>query len=179
MEKQTENKFMDKGRGEGGWDGERSMEAYALACKTAPSKITALSWRRGLGNTMKPWAVPCSLDGQVRAESSEREGGSRGSGKPPQYTCHENLMYYIKDQKDMTLKDESPRSEGDQHASGEEWKRITSNSRMNEAAGPKRIWCSVVDVSGDESKIQCCKEQYCIGTWNVRSMNQGKLDVVK
>ena len=36
-----------------------------------------------------------------------------------------------------------------------------------------------MDVSGDESKIQCCKEQYCIGTWNVRSMNQGKLDVVK
>ena len=39
--------------------------------------------------------------------------------------------------------------------------------------------CSVVDVSGGESKIQCCKEQYCIGTWNVRSMSQGKLDVVK
>ena len=36
-----------------------------------------------------------------------------------------------------------------------------------------------MDVSGDESKIQCCKEQYCIGTWYVRSMNQGKLDVVK
>ena len=36
-----------------------------------------------------------------------------------------------------------------------------------------------MDVSGDESKLQCCKQQYCIGTWNVRSMNQGKLDVVK
>ena len=50
---------------------------------------------------------------------------------------------------------------------------------MNEAAGPKQIRCSVVDVSGDESKIQCCREQYCIGTWNVRSVNQGKLDMVK
>ena len=45
-------------------------------------------------------------------------------------------------------------------------------------------WCqskhySVVDGTGDRSKIQCCKEQYCIGTWNVRSMNQGKLEVVK
>ena len=50
---------------------------------------------------------------------------------------------------------------------------------MNEAAGPKQIRHSVVDVSGDESKILCCKEQYCIGTWNVRSINQGKLDVVK
>ena len=37
----------------------------------------------------------------------------------------------------------------------------------------------VVDVTGDGSKIQCCKEQYCIRTWNVRSMNQGKLEVVK
>ena len=50
---------------------------------------------------------------------------------------------------------------------------------MNEAARPKWIQCSVVDGSGDESKIRCCKEQYCIGTWNVRSMNQVKLDVVK
>ena len=37
----------------------------------------------------------------------------------------------------------------------------------------------VVDVTGDGSKNRCCKEQYCIGTWNVRSMNQGKLEVVK
>ena len=39
--------------------------------------------------------------------------------------------------------------------------------------------CPVVDVSGGESKLQGCKEQYCIGTWKVRSMNQGKLEVVK
>ena len=32
-----------------------------------------------------------------------------------------------------------------------------------------------MDMTGDKSKVQCCKEQYCIGTWNVRSMNQGKL----
>ena len=36
-----------------------------------------------------------------------------------------------------------------------------------------------MDVSGDGSKVQCCKEKYCIGTWNVRSMNQGKLKVLK
>ena len=36
-----------------------------------------------------------------------------------------------------------------------------------------------MDVTGDRNKVQCCKEQYCIGTWNVRSMNQGKLEVVK
>ena len=70
----------------------------------------------------------------------------------------------------MTPKQESPRSEDVQYATGEERRRITFIPRMNE---------SVVDVSGDKSKIRCCKEQYCIGTWNVRSMNQGKLDVVK
>ena len=46
-------------------------------------------------------------------------------------------------------------------------------------AGPKQKLCSAVDVSGGESKVRCCKEQYCIGIWNVRSMNQGKLEVVK
>ena len=46
-------------------------------------------------------------------------------------------------------------------------------------AGPKRKQCLVVDVSGDRSKVRCCKERYCIGAWNVRSVNQGKLEVVK
>ena len=50
---------------------------------------------------------------------------------------------------------------------------------MNEVAGPKCTQCTVVNVSGGESKLRCCKEQYCIGTWNVRSMNQGKFEVVK
>ena len=44
---------------------------------------------------------------------------------------------------------------------------------------PKQKHHPVVDVTGDGSKIRCCKEQYCIGNWNVRSMNQGKLEVVK
>ena len=44
---------------------------------------------------------------------------------------------------------------------------------------PKQKEHPVVDVTGDGSKVRCCKEQYCIGTWNVRSMNQGKLEVVK
>ena len=44
---------------------------------------------------------------------------------------------------------------------------------------PKQKQHPLVDVIGDGSKVQCCKEQYCIGTWNVRSMNQGKLEVVK
>ena len=44
---------------------------------------------------------------------------------------------------------------------------------------PKQRQYPGVDVTGDRSKIQCCEEQYCIGTWNVRSMNHGKLEGVK
>ena len=76
----------------------------------------------------------------------------------------------------MTLKDELPRLVGAQNATGE----AQSNScRNNEEAEPNQKQCPVVDVTGDGSKVQCYKEQYCIGTWNVRSMNQGKLEVVK
>ena len=81
----------------------------------------------------------------------------------------------MKRQKDMTLKDELPRSIATQYAIGE-W---TNSSRRNEEAKPKQKQYPVVDMSGGESKVQFCKEQYCIVTWNVRSMNQGKLYVVK
>ena len=54
-----------------------------------------------------------------------------------------------------------------------------NNSRKNKGIEPKQKKYPVVDVTGDRSKVLCCKEQYCIGTWNVSSMNQGKLDVVK
>ena len=54
-----------------------------------------------------------------------------------------------------------------------------SNSRKNEKTRPKQKQHPVVDVTGDGSKVWCCKEQYCIGTWNVRSTNQGKLEVIK
>ena len=56
---------------------------------------------------------------------------------------------------------------------------IRNNSRKNEEMEPKQKQHPVVDGTGDKSKVQYCKEQYCIGTWNVRSMNQGKLEVVK
>ena len=79
----------------------------------------------------------------------------------------------------MTLEDEHTRLEGVHYATGEEWRAITNSPRKNEAAGPKQKWCSAVDVSGGESEVWCCKEQYCIGSWNVRSVNQGKLEVIK
>ena len=76
----------------------------------------------------------------------------------------------------MTLKVELHNSVGDQYAAGEEWR---NRSRKNEEIEPKWKQRLAVDVSGGESKVQCYKVQYCIGTWNVRSMNQGKLEVVK
>ena len=86
-------------------------------------------------------------------------------------------MNSMKRQKDMTPENEPLRSVGVRYATGEEQRAITNSSRKNEEAGPKQKWHSVVDVSGGESKVQCCKVQYCIGTWNFRSMNQGKLNV--
>ena len=71
---------------------------------------------------------------------------------------------------------ELPRSVGAQYATGDEWR---NNFRTNEGVEPKQKQYPVVDVTGDGSKVQSCKEQYCRGTWNVRSMNQGKLEVVK
>ena len=76
----------------------------------------------------------------------------------------------------MTLKDELSRLVGAQYATGDQWR---NNCRKNEETEPKQKQYPVVDVTGDGSKVQCCKEQDCIGTWNVRSMNQGKLEVVR
>ena len=81
-----------------------------------------------------------------------------------------------KRQNDRIPKEELPRSLGAQYATGDQRR---NNSRKNEGMDPKQKQYPVVDVTGDRSKTQCCKEQYCIGTWNVRSMNQGKLEVVK
>ena len=78
--------------------------------------------------------------------------------------------------KDKTLKDELPGSVGAQYASGDQWR---NNSRKNEGMEPKHKQHPVVDGTEDRSKVWCCKEQYCIGTWNVRSMNQGKLEVIR
>ena len=88
-------------------------------------------------------------------------------------------MNSMKRQNDRILKGELPRSVGAQYATGDQWR---NNSRKNEGVEPKQKQYPVVDVmieAGDRSKVQCCKEQYCIGTWNVSSLNQGKLEVVK
>ena len=110
-------------------------------------------------------------------ESSDKMWSTgEGNGKPLQYSCLENPMNSMKRQKDKTLKDELPRSVDAQYATGDQWR---NNSRKNEETQSKQKQHPVVDVTGDGSKVRCCKGQYCIGTWNVRSMNQGKLEVVK
>ena len=99
-----------------------------------------------------------------------------GNGKPLQYSCLENPHNSMNRQKDRTLKNEVSRLVSAQYATGDQRR---NNSRKNEGKEPKQKQYPVVDVTGDGGKLQCCKEQYCIGTWNVRSMNQGKLEVVK
>ena len=99
-----------------------------------------------------------------------------GSGKPLQYSCLENPMNSMKSQNDRDLKEELPRSIRAKYATGDQWRNY---SRKNEGMEPKQKQYGVVDVTGDRSKVQCCKEQYCIGTWNVSSINQGNLEMVK
>ena len=110
-------------------------------------------------------------------ESSDKIWSTgEGNGKPFQYSGLENPMNSMKRQKDKTLKDELPRSVGAQYATGDQWR---NNSTKNEETAPKQKQQPVVDVTGEGSKVRCCKKQYCIGTWNVKSTNQGKLEVIK
>jgi len=91
--------------------------------------------------------------------SDEMWSTGEGNGQPLQYYCLENSMNSMKRQKDRTLKDELPRSVSAQYATGDQWR---NNSRKNEETEPKQKQHPVVDVTGDESNVQCCKEQYCI-----------------
>ena len=95
--------------------------------------------------------------------------------EPLQYFCQKNTMNSMKRQNGRVLKEELSRSVGAHYATGDQWR---NNSRKSEME-PKQKQYPVVGVTGDRSKVRCCKEQYCTGIWNVRSMNQGKLEVVK
>ena len=132
-----------------------------------PVKVYTLS--RTSSGTTRVQACPC-WSGPDKTWST-----GKGHGKPLRHSCLENPMSSMERQKDMTLKDGLPRSLGAQYSTGEEQR---NNYRKNEEAESKRKQHPVVIVSGGESKVWCCKQQYCIGNWNVRSMNQGKLDVV-
>ena len=104
------------------------------------------------------------MDGSWWKVLTTKCGPGEGNGKPLQYSCLENPMNSMKRQKDRALKDKLPRSVGAQYATGDQWR---NNSRENEGMELKQNQHSVVDGTGDRSKVWCCKEQYCLGTWNV------------
>ena len=109
-----------------------------------------------------PWRA--TQDSWVIVESFGKMSTGEGNGKPLQYSCLENPMNSMKRQKHRILKDECSWSVGDQYATGDQWR---NNSRKNEETEPKQKQHPIVNVTGDRSKVCCCKEQYCIGTWNV------------
>ena len=123
---------------------------------------------------MKLWALLCraTQEGWVMVESSDKMWSpGEGNGKPLQYSCLENPMNTMKWQKDITLRGELPRPVGVLYATGQKWR---NSSRKNEETEPKQKQHPAENVTGDGSYVRCCKEQYCIGIWNVRFMNQSK-----
>ena len=131
-----------------------------------------------MSNSMKlSHAHRATQDGRVMVERFDRLWSTgEGNGKPLQYSCLENPMNSMKRQNNRILKEKLPRSVGAQYATEDQWR---NNSRKNEGMEPKQKEYPAVDVTGDRNKLRSYKERYCIGTWNVRSMNQGKLEVVK
>ena len=96
----------------------------------------------------------------VESSDNMRSTGE-GNGKPLQYSCLEIPMNSMRKQNDRLLKEELLRPVGAQYSTGDQWR---NNSRKNEGMEPKQKQYPVVDVTGDRSKVRCCKEQYCIGT---------------
>ena len=165
--------------------------------KRNPSKMVGVARGHQRADTLKPYSEKTSQINHTRTtalsnsmklykatqdewviEDSFEKTWSTGhrNGKPLQYSCLENPMNSMKRQNDRILKKELPRLVSAQYATGDQWR---NNSRKNEGMEPKQKQYPAVDVTGDRSKIWCCKEKYCIGTWNVRSMKQGKLEVIK
>ena len=122
-------------------------------------KLTNLmTWTTALSNSMKLWAMirRAPQDGSVIVESSDKMWFTReGNGKPHQYSWLENPMNNMKRLKDGTLKDQLSRLVCAQYATGEEWR---NNSRKNEEMEPKEKQHPAVNVTGDGSKVHCCKE---------------------
>ena len=138
--------------------------------KTSQSNHTRTT---ALSNSVKPsHALGATQDGRVMVERSDRMWSTgEGNGKPLKYSCLQNPMNTMKSQNDKIQEEELSRSVSAQNTTGDQWR---NNSRKNEGMESKQEQYPAVDVTGDRSKVRCCKEQYRIGIWNVRSMNQGK-----
>ena len=111
-------------------------------------------------------------DRRVMVERSDRmwSTGEMNGKTLLQYSCLENPMNSMKRQNDRILKEELPRSVGAQYATGDQWR---NNSRKNEGMEPKQKQYPAVDETGDRSKVQCCKEQYCISS--IQSLSRVRL----
>ena len=136
------------------------QEGIKYSQKSSQSNDTRTT---ALSNSMKlSHARGATQDGWVMVERSDRMWSTgEGNGKPLQYSCLENPMNSMKRQNDRILKQELPRSVGTQYATEDQWR---NNSGKNGGMEPKQKQYPAVDVTGDRSKVQCCKEQYCIGT---------------
>ena len=122
--------------------------------------------------------MPCKAtqNRQVMLGSSDNTWSfGEGDSKPLQCSCHQNPMNSMKGKR-YDIERWTSQVGRCPYATGDQWR---NNSRKNEEMAPKQKQYPVVDVTGNGSKLWCHKEQYCIGTWNVKSMNQGKLEVVK
>ena len=119
-------------------------------------------------------------DRRVMGERSDRMWSTgEENGKALQRSCLENPMNSMERQNDSILKEELPRSVSAQYATGDQWKKTPERMKgWSQSKNNTQLWMGLIEASpsvGDKSKVRCCKEQYCIGTWNARSMNQGKL----
>ena len=128
------------------------------------------TWTTALSNSRKLWAMPCraTQDRRVMVDSSDKCG--------PLEKGMATTSIFLPWKQYEKSKNELPRLVSAQYATEDPWR---NNSRKNEEMEPKQKQHQVVDVICDGNKVQCCKEQYCIATWDVRSTNQGKLEVIK
>ena len=135
-------------------EGIRGQTHNPYSQKTTQSNRTRTT---ALSHSMKLSHAPgATQDGRVMVERSDRMWFTgEGNGKPLQYSCLENPMNSMKRQNDRILKEKLPRSVGAQYATGDQWR---NNSRKNEGMEPKQKQYPVVDVTGDRSKVRCCKE---------------------
>ena len=167
--------------------------------KRNPSKTVGVAREHQRANTLKPYSQKTSHSNHTRTTALSNSMKQPCPWGNPRWVGHggeiwQNVVHWRREwqttsvflpwepheqyekSNDRILKEELPRSAGAQYATGDQWR---NNSRKNEGMEPKEKQHPVVDVTADRTKVRCCKEPYCIGTWNVRSMNQVKLEVVK
>ena len=129
-----------------------------------------ITWITALSNSMKLWAMPC------RATQTDRSWWTILTKRGPLEKGMAKHLVFLPWEPHEQYERWTPQVHRCPSATREKWR---NNSRKKEEAEPKQEQHPVADVIGDGSKVQWCKEQYCIGSWNVRSMNKSKLEVIK